>query len=39
MLKTLRDSHYVISNGFSDSFCFMFLCAFLEKDFLVLLML
>jgi hypothetical protein len=36
MFKPLRDSYYVISNGFSDS---LVLCAFLEKDFLVLLML
>jgi hypothetical protein len=35
MFKSLRDSHYKISNVFSDSLVFMFSCAFLEKDFLV----
>jgi hypothetical protein len=35
MFKPLRDSHYVISNGFSDSLVLCFSCVFLEKDFLV----
>jgi hypothetical protein len=35
MFKPLGDSHYVISNVFSDSLVLCFLCAFLEKDFLV----
>jgi hypothetical protein len=35
MFKPLGDSHYVISNGFSDSLVLCFSCAFLEKDFLV----